>query len=171
MQKNTAKKNMQKTWKNWLLRPLRESHLVQLLDCACTRKPDCEGRRLRRLRCPRPAPLPPRQLPPHQPTFQQPRPRWAPERAAPSDQAQPPPQWAGPVSLLDKAGQRAQEVERGLAEGAAALRTQLRPGAAESGRPAWASKFARSPPKTCSRCRKICEFQLAELVTAEVTGL
>ena len=46
---------------------------------------------------------------------------------------------------------------------------------------AWASKFARFPPKTCSRClqcseirflpRKTCEFQPAELVTAEVTGL
>ena len=46
---------------------------------------------------------------------------------------------------------------------------------------AWASKFARFPRKTCSRCspcseirflpRKTCEFQPAELVTAEVTGL
>ena len=34
-----------------------------------------QGRRLRRPQCP---PLPPRQLPPRQPTFQQPRPRWAP---------------------------------------------------------------------------------------------
>ena len=37
------------------------------------------GRRLRRPQCPRPAPLlPPRQLPPRRPAFQQPRPRWAP---------------------------------------------------------------------------------------------
>ena len=43
------------------------------------------------------------------------------------------------------------------------------------------SKFARFPAKTCSRClqcseirvlpRKTCEFQPAELVTADVTGL
>ena len=51
---------------------------------ACSRGPSpcrAPARRLRRLQCPQPAPpSPPRQLPPRQPAFQQPRPRWAPKQ-------------------------------------------------------------------------------------------
>ena len=105
-------------------------------------RPPGEGaRRVVRPQCPRPAPpLPPRQLPPRRPAFQQPRPRPGP--------AQPPPH-----SDVERLLQRTQEVERGaeaiepwqrrrerwpLPPRAArsGARTQPRPGAAESGKPA-----------------------------------